>query len=77
MNSYLSSNVPILFTNDLQVFHTVISYYSHRCHDARMGIIRQVALAVVLISFVVFVALFGRIPALRYICLLPYIYAHG
>ena len=30
-----------------------------------MGLVRKIALAVLLISFIVFVALFGRLPALR------------
>jgi hypothetical protein len=32
-----------------------------------MGTVRAVALGVLLISFLVFVAFFGRLPALRYV----------
>lgn len=32
-----------------------------------MSVLKKVAAAVLLLSFIVFVALFGRLPALRYI----------
>ena len=38
----------------------------HR-HQLNMNAFKKIAAAVLLLSFIVFVALFGRVPALRYV----------